>query len=245
VTVAQDSQDSQGFSRKRKDPAAPSSARAPGLNLKEIIEGSQGDFFKFCRLLRAHFPEKTTAEHVFDFLDPHLQRWGGWARYFARDDDGRPGVEDSETALALMETYWRRIRFLPGKPPLQQALEKASAHPLGTLRGKKRATPKYDRFVSVCGWLQTTVGDAPVYLPERKMAELLNTSPALVHAWLRWALEDGFLKCVMRYPPGTRRANEYRFDTSRWDVLTRHAARSCAKSFREGEVCEEAPGGAE
>ena len=242
--IPKDSQTSQGVPKKRKARVCAGTQNAEGVvadppkpPLRDFLfERINGEctLFELVQALRGYFPEALAADAAFEQVDKIMAGWGGWADYFGTGMD-YDAVGTTDEAKVQFRRLWRRVRFRRDKDPMQQALEKATAHPLQTLRSEKDPMPRYDRFVSLCAWLQVTRGNKPIYLPQRRLAKALSAAPTLVHEWLQMAMEDGFLKCVKKFPFGVRSAREYAFDVSRWEVLRDHAAAGCESFFRDAE----------
>jgi hypothetical protein len=113
----------------------------------------------------------------------------------------------------------KKIRFDPSKSPLQLAWEKAQMMPIQTLRSQEHATPRYDKFVALAGWLQHTAGDRSIMLPCREIAELMGTDKRQVSIWRGLAVEDGYLREVKphKFIPGKKgEATEFRFLEMEW-----------------------------
>ena len=91
--------------------------------------------------------------------------------------------------------------------------------------------PRYDRFVSLAGWLQHTAGDRPIALPCRVVAALMGTDKHQVSAWRGLAVREGFLRELekARYEPGGKgKATTFRFaDLAFLDALLK-ASRDCS-----------------
>lgn len=187
--------------------------------------------FTFTRALRSKLDETTTIDQVWPTLARIVSRCGGWPLNF-------PGVADERDAFAAISEAWERIRYREGAGPLENALVKAVAKPLGVPRGDR--APGFNEFISLCAWLQVTVGNKPICLPCKKIAELLGVAPITISTWRRWAVLDNYLVQVREHAfrkAGTlTRATEFRFDVSRWDLLSQKAAPGCALAFRDPET---------
>jgi len=184
--------------------------------------------FSFTRAVKSRFPEGARADDAFDQVDKIVRRLGGW--------DGLEWAEvaDSEEAYDYFAHAWGRVRYRVDEGPLEQALAKATARPLSTARERGRKMPKYNRFVSVAGWLQVTAGDRNILLPVRQVAALLKTVQCRVSIWREWATKDGYLVVAKQHVfhgGGVGRATEFRFDVSRWDCLRAAAALGCKAHF--------------
>lgn len=122
--------------------------------------------------------------------------------------------EDAEVEFLW---WWDRMRSLPNANPLEYALRLADAKPLGLRKAVTRErSKKYPRFISLCGYLQSTVGPrTPIALPVENIAELLDVRPMSVCRYRLWATEDEYLTKVKAHshrPNGGGQAAEYLFD---------------------------------
>jgi len=181
--------------------------------------------FAFTRAVKTWHKEGVQMDPAFDKADRAMRRLGGWG-ILELDD-----VQDAETAYECFAHTWARVRFDSDEGPLEQALAKAKARPLSTAREHGRKMPKYDRFVSLAGWLQVTAGDRDILLPVRQVAALLSTVQCRVSIWRGLATKDGFLTVVEPHNRGRGRATRFRFDTSRWACLMAAAASGCKAHF--------------
>ena len=185
-------------------------------------------FFEFVRMVKGYWPEGKAAEEAFDAIEPIVRKFGAWPPTTGGD------TPEGEEAFAQFTTTWRKVRYRPDETPLDNAAAKAKAYPLGTLRSQKRPVPKYDRFVSLAGWLQVTMGDRPIMLPCHGVDEILKTTPNMVSVWRQWAIEDGFLKVTKPHsfhPHGRSEATEFRFAVNRWACLAKVAQRGTQTAF--------------
>lgn len=160
----------------------------------------------FTRLIKGWCREGVKAGEAFRQVDAVMRRNGGWGRIFE--------LEPEEARAEFCNT-WKKIRFRPDETPLDQALAKAKAYPVKAPRDETCTVerPKYDRFISLCGWLQVTMGDRPIFLPVRQVAALLETDIRMVSLWRQAAVDEGFLEVVKEHefrPGGRGRATEFR-----------------------------------
>jgi hypothetical protein len=110
-------------------------------------------------------------------------------------------------------SYFNKVLFAPGEGPLNWALRLADQQPL-----RKTKRKLYDRFVSMAGWLQLGCGENDIFLPQRKVCELLGVSGATISNMTHCAISDGYLKLVKPAIP-QRRAALYRFNIDKFPVL--------------------------
>lgn len=156
------------------------------------VDGWRSQLWEFTRLIRGRCDEATKANHAFGAVDKVVESLGGWFEVFELDRD---------EAHAEFVTSWPKIRFRPDEDPVDQALRKAEAHPVkAPARDDRRyPTPGYDRFISIVGWLQVTMGDQPIYLPCRRIGDALRTTPRMVSMWRQMAIDEGILKITAEH----------------------------------------------
>ena len=156
-------------------------------------------------------------------VDAVLAGWGEgegdpWPRWLGAD-----GGEDARMAFVF---GWPLIRFLPGHTTLDAALEAAQRTPL-PVPPAHRHSDAYALFLAFAGWLQVLVGDRNIFLPCRKVGTIISKSHMAVSQYRLAACEAGYLRKVKqgtRGAGGPRRADEYRFDLARFDVLAKARA---------------------
>ena len=180
----------------------------------------------FVRLCKGYFDRcgDGDADEAFDAVDAVVQQLpGGWVGSF--------DVLDDEDAYAEFTACWHKVRYRPGFGPLPTAIKMAKEQPLIPARCEKRKLDGYMMFVSAAGWLQVCMGNKSIMLPCRKVAEHLTgagvkCTQMTVKRWRDWALADGYLVVTgeHKYHPGGRNiSTRFRFDVSRWDVLSKKA----------------------
>ena len=138
-----------------------------------------------------------------------------WERWLGADGD-----DDARMAFVF---GWSRVLFLPGHALLDAALEAAQQTPL-PIPPDHRHSDGYALFLAVAGWLQVLVGDRNIFLPCRKIGETIGKSHMAVSQYRLAACEHAYLRKVKpgtRGAGGARRADEYRFDLARFDVLAK------------------------
>jgi hypothetical protein len=185
----------------------------------------QSPLFLFVRLAKAHPAlRKLATAKAFAAINRVVETWRcrtgerGW-QYF---DVGR---EDAQVEFL---DAWDKVRYLPGRSPLQNALLLAKEKPLSLCKEvAARRSPEYPRFISLAGWLQVCVGDQPILLPVEDVGELLGITSMTVSRYRRMAVEDGLLKEIRPYEfCGKKkggRATEFRFDVSLVPILEERA----------------------
>jgi hypothetical protein len=192
----------------------------------------------FLRLAKAH-PEliKADAGEALRRVERVLMAWNKAADLpRGADPWGEWFDVEQEDARAEFFEAWDKIRLLPGRTPLEAALELARATPL-ILRPEERRTrpPGYTAFVSLAGWLQVVAGDQNILLPVEDVGRLLRCSPRTVSSYRRWAAQDGYLRLVrghvFRSKDEVGQATEFRFDVRLFGALLERAAPGTAEAF--------------
>jgi hypothetical protein len=148
-----------------------------------------------------------------------------------------------EDAHAEFYGAWDQVRFLPGRMPLESALEYADRLPLELNAETREGRPEgYQRFISIAGWLQVGMGDRNILLPVEDLAEALGVQPMTVSRYRKWAEEDGFLKQVKGHVYKGKgrggKATEFRFKVGRFPILREAAQEGTAESFDETSTPE-------
>jgi hypothetical protein len=185
--------------------------------------------FYFVRLVKAH-PSMTgkSGKQAFREVSAAMECWDRDDQD-EQNDDWRHwlGVDGYDAETVFMDA-WDKVRYLPGRDALTNAMERAYQRPLRPTGELKDNRPEvYSLFISLAGWLQVIVGDQPIKLPVREVGELLSLNPMTVSRLRRLAVKDGFLKQVKPHrfagKRGTGEATSFRFDKSRFLVLQQAA----------------------
>src|SRR5262249_13308439 len=137
------------------------------------------------------------------------------------------GPAQADAHAEFLDT-WDKIRYLPGMTPLDGAAEWARRYPLGLAEENGHSwSREYVRFISIAGWLQTSMGDLPIQLPVQDLAEILGVQKMTVSRYRKWAVADGFLvevKAHSFHPDAKRnRATDFRFNVERFPILAERA----------------------
>jgi hypothetical protein len=160
-------------------------------------EDGTSETWEFCRYLCAHpiFKSLATAALV---------------RKLRRLID----IEDEHLEIISVEIG--RVKMAKGQGPLDWAMSCAAQYPLTD--PEDLGFERYNRFLSIAGWLQVQRGNAPVYLPVEKLAKLLGVSARQVSTWRALAQRQGLLTetCPYRF---RQKATEFRFAVERFGVL--------------------------
>jgi len=144
------------------------------------------------------------------FRDLHLQR-------------GVPAIASAEDGRVEFVNTLEVARFGAGADPLDCAFNLARRHRLEPRVGTKRLN-EYAMFVSIAGWLQNIMGDRPIGLPESRIGDMLKVESITISRYRKRAMRAGLLEKVEDHhfggKPGLGRATTFRFDVSRFPVLT-------------------------
>jgi hypothetical protein len=126
----------------------------------------------------------------------------------------RFGLEEEHLESILAEIP--RVRFAKGAGPLDWAVAMAASYPVQDPEdlGLKR----YDRFLTIAGWLQVLCGEDPIYLPVEKLGQILGVSPRSVSTWRTMAKQQGLLTETSGYIRG-RKATRFRFAIERFGIF--------------------------
>lgn len=158
--------------------------------------------FSFVRLARSWFKEEIKADRAFDLVDKIMRPWNGWQKFFLLDE---------EEAYTQFTETWKKVRWRIDESPLDIAAKRAKAFPLASHVKRARPTPGYNRFFSLVGWLQFTMGpETNIYLPVREVGERLGADIKMVSTWRQWAIDDGFIEETAPHDFAKRKATEFR-----------------------------------
>ena len=168
----------------------------------------------FARCVRSSLPDGVEPNEVFRALvEPEVARRGGWESVLCTD-------LDSEDLQCDFVYSWQRMRYKIGEGPLAAAYRTAVSSPLELPDSDPwRDLPAYRTFVSLARCLQVAREDQPIFLPRRRIGELLGRSHTQVMRYCAHAVEHGYLELVNAHSLVGRRAAEYRFYVSRFNVL--------------------------
>lgn len=124
------------------------------------------------------------------------------------------GLEEDYLETILAEIA--RVRFAKGRGPLDWAIAIAAQYPLTD--PEELGLERYNRFLSIAGWLQVQRGSESVYLPVEKLAKILNVTPRSVSTWRTLAKRQGLLTETAAYQRN-KKATEFRFAVEKFAVL--------------------------
>jgi hypothetical protein len=195
--------------------------------------------FHLVRLVKAH-PDMATSDagdalrRIADILlawskqkpPDRSDPWEKWLRF---------PQEEVETEFC---GGWDKVRYLPGRGPLGNALERAHRQPLQLRPEIARRRPcGYPGFIAIAGWLQVCAGDSNILLPVEELAPLLKVKPMTISRYRKWGIEDGYLKEVKSYEfrgeKKAGKATEFRFNMPKFPCLADTAQQGTAERFEE------------
>jgi hypothetical protein len=153
--------------------------------------------WEFCRYLLAH--------SEFQNL-----RGGRLARALRRLTDL------DEEVLDVILSEIERVRFAKGDGPLEWAAAMSCQYPLSDPEDLR--LERYNKFLSIAGWLQVARGDDPIVLPVEKLANELGVTAQMVSHWRQRAQRQGLLSEVGRYVAHIQ-ATKFRFSVERFSIL--------------------------
>jgi hypothetical protein len=179
--------------------------------------------FAFARALRGspHL-EHLTGPAALEAVEKVLAEWvdakGTMRQRAARVWDERFDLDPDDSREEFLRS-WDVIRCPLGKSPTEHALHLASTRPITFPRAQLSSrSAKYQTFLSYAAWLQVATGDADIYLPRQKTAQILDApSPLEVGIWVQAAIRDRFICEVEKST--TTRAAKYLFDVRRVPML--------------------------
>jgi len=177
------------------------------MSIDKAEEISRGEWksltWQFTRLCRTH-PKlmPLTADEAFNAIPWYVTPFG-----------------EEEQMQFLVE--WNTVRHLPGIPVLEWAASMAQAHPLFSTRKQFNSN---NQFLSPAGWLQVIMRQShedTIYLPTRKVAEILGPrSHVQVATLCKIAVADHLLEIVERHT--AKKETRYRFAVERYEILREH-----------------------
>lgn len=153
--------------------------------------------WEFCRYLLAH--------SEFQNL-----RGGALARALRR----LTNLDEASLDVILSEI--ERVRYAKGAGPLEWAAAMSCQYPLSDPDDLQ--LERYNKFLSIAGWLQVVRGDEPIILPVAKLAGELGVTAQMVSHWRRRAQRQGLLSEVARYI-AHKQATRFRFAVERFSIL--------------------------
>ena len=223
ATEPQESQDPQGNTWSEACEQPPPS---PSLIVQKAIDAYWQDehrestaphgpfhtpMWAFARYVRSSLPEGVEPNEVFRALvEPEIARRGGWESVLCTD-------LDSEDLQCDFVYSWERMRYRIGEGPLAVAFGQAQEDPLDLPESDTwRDLETYRLFVTLAFRLQLIKGDEPIFLPRRRIGELLGRSHTQIMRYCAQAVDQGYLELANPHSLVGRKAAEYWFDAWRF-----------------------------
>lgn len=180
--------------------------------------------------------------NMAEFFDSLPVEWSRkdqpWFFYF--DGFDHAGVTHDDAKIEFLSTWEKGFRYEAGYDPLPLAFKLAREKPLTTTRSKEdpELYQEYNWFVSIAGHLQVAMGDRNILLPVEKLGQMMWPKVPLAAAKMRvsrfrkMAEEvDKYITKVRRGHSQSGKADEFRFDVSRFQLLEELAHKNCAQEF--------------
>jgi len=224
--------------RKERIPAGQTLRQFLVQAIEKAIEATTGDVrqgkwrtpcFQLARQLKAH-PElgPLPTAKVIEKIERIIREWERaqgfdfWRKCF--------GVSRDCAHTEILDV-WHQIRRLPGKDALANAAEFSRRMPLSRNKEsfeKRGRSKKYCEFLSLCGWLQVTVGPGtPIAIPCRDFGERIGVEPMTISRFRKWALQDGLLMEVEKHKflgtAAKNRGTSFFFAYHYWSILAKYA----------------------
>jgi len=121
-----------------------------------------------------------------------------------------------EEVLDVILSEIERVRYAKGAGPLEWAAAMSCQYPLSDPEDLQ--IDRYNKFLSIAGWLQVIRGDAPIVLPVERLAGELGVTAQHVSNWRQRAQQQGLLSEVKRYV-AHKQATQFRFAVERFSIL--------------------------
>jgi len=170
----------------------------------------------FTWAVRSCYSPDADPGRVFEAVEPEVRRRGSWSMF--RDPNGYTLTRE-EAYLEFLYN-WKKMRWAFGPGPFELAVKRAAANPLSVEIGHNGPPmPLYERFVSIAGWLQVLMEDAPIMLPCLKMGDLLDVSPMTITRMRKRAISEGLLSKTAEHSYSQGRATEFRFEIGQFPIL--------------------------
>jgi len=164
---------------------------------KDWQEDGCSETWEFCRYLLAHSEFKNL-------------RGASLSRKLRRLTDL------DEDLIDVILTEVERVKFAHGMGPLDWAAAMARQYPLSDPENLQ--LERYNRFLSIAGWLQVSQVEKPIVLPVEKIAKQLGVTAQHVSNWRQRAQRQGLLSEVKRYV-AHKQATRFRFAVERFSIL--------------------------
>jgi hypothetical protein len=154
--------------------------------------------WEFCRYLLAHSEFKSL-------------RGAALARKLRRLTDL------DEDLLDIILSEIELVKYAKGTGPFEWAVALSLQYPLSD--PDDLGIERYNKFLSIAGWLQRQRPDKSIVLPVAKIASELGVTAQMVSLWRRRAQKQGLLKEVECYNVERKKATRFRFAMERFSIL--------------------------
>jgi hypothetical protein len=212
----QDIQESEEF-KDCQDPQDPKESKSDPFSARQYRDLPAGEFLRLAwEASQANSWEETGCSPTWELCrhlhaHPRFQslRGASLARVLRLAD-----IDEESIDVILSEI--ERVKFAHGGGPVDWAVLMASQHPLSDPEGLE--LERYNKFLSVAGWLQVSQGKRPIILPVDLLSSALEVSPRMISHWRQRAMRQGILREVRRHIAHVR-ATEFVFDIDRFSIL--------------------------
>ncbi|HZY60885.1 MAG TPA: hypothetical protein VFE38_00055 [Edaphobacter sp.] len=171
-----------------------------------LSTGWPSPMFDFARFCKAH-PDVTALSDedavreienvMYGFADLPKED-DPWSFYF-------PDARGSEAARLDFMASWISVRHVPFHNVVESASRLAEEMPL---KPHHERGSLYQRFISLAGWLQRLMGDKAIYLPTRRIGEVLSCDQRTVSRLRKLAISDGYLMVLKPHHYSGRGRND-------------------------------------
>lgn len=179
----------------------------------ELAEEWQGPAFTFTRYMKSHPNLKglsavNAADKVGTIIDQmYPESDCPWSELLG-DSDSRGNEND---AFDHFVESWDSIKVPLGESPIEQAVRFADKYPVELPKYSATRWRPYLRFLSICRGLQIAQGAESIFLPVRKISDLMGKPTSSISNYRKRAINDGLLTLVNPHQ-GRRKATEFRFN---------------------------------
>lgn len=209
---------------------------------KDLDSKWHSPLWQFCWRLRSdEWLRSQEPRRVFEFLTYVLTGWieegadepedldvDVWQYHFGE------GEITEDEAEAEIELCWQRMRFHPGYDPVEDAFSRL------IVVDNPHSSKLYSRLVSGITQLYSTTRRPVMFLPQPKLASLLNCNQSLISRMLSRAQEEGILNLKSRGSKLSGLASTYLFVPERLPADIRAAygfpASGCVVEFKPAEA---------
>jgi hypothetical protein len=122
-----------------------------------------------------------------------------------------------EDLLDIILSEIELVKYAKGTGPFEWAVALSLQYPLSD--PEDLGIERYNKFLSIAGWLQRQRPDKSIVLPVAKIASELGVTAQTVSLWRRRAQKQSLLKEVERYNVERKKATRFRFAMERFSIL--------------------------